>query len=75
MLDVRGSMQEGGQLGSVDGGTRERREHVSDDALEIGVNVLGVREWHGLQACPEGIRGGVVQPSRACCCASERPVR
>ncbi|GLV61119.1 hypothetical protein KDH_79360 [Dictyobacter sp. S3.2.2.5] len=44
----------------MDGAIRGRREHVGDDALEIGVEVLGAREWHSLQACPESIGCGVV---------------
>ncbi|GCE10100.1 hypothetical protein KDAU_74290 [Dictyobacter aurantiacus] len=61
MLCVRGGAQECGQLSSVDGGPRERREDVSNDALEIGVNVLGTRQRHSLQACPETISGSAVQ--------------
>ncbi|GLV55982.1 hypothetical protein KDH_28260 [Dictyobacter sp. S3.2.2.5] len=47
--------------GGVDGVIWERREDVSDDALEIDVEMIGAGQRHGLQACPEGISGGVVQ--------------
>ncbi|GLV53242.1 hypothetical protein KDH_00970 [Dictyobacter sp. S3.2.2.5] len=48
-------------MDDVDGAIWARSEHVGDDALEIGVEMLGAREGHGLQACLEGIIGGVVQ--------------
>ncbi|GCE02696.1 hypothetical protein KDAU_00250 [Dictyobacter aurantiacus] len=62
-------------MGGVDGGVRARREQVSDDALEIGVELLGARQRHGLQAYPEGIGRSVVQAEQgALLCEREASV-
>ncbi|WP_338258441.1 hypothetical protein [Dictyobacter halimunensis] len=51
--------QEGSQQGGVDGAMWGGSEQ------EIGVDLLGARQGHGLQGCPEGIGCGVMQAEQS----------